>query len=379
MLTTPPALPPPPPPRRPARRPWFALATAAVVALAAFASGVAVGRAGDDDDDDQARPLPTTVVSTTTTTAPVTTTSPPVDSGPTTVPPPGPPVPVTDLASALFPSDLPALRATLDQFGFPDWWPMPAALAPRSAEFSTVQRISAIDTVYEPGTIDASGNSEFRTEWLVDLPDVTAAEAAFVPLIPADRYDIEAGVANKDTTVDNGITELVFSFPGLDESVDDSIYLSISDGVNVGTGERVGTVVNMTFTVYDYERPDPVPLGDAPGKQFFALAPAAPEMEWNKTEFTVQGGLNPFGPVVPTGTYAATWRLDGRDFDAAIAFLSDATNFAGDLKLVSTGRFSSDDELWQQPMGYQGLVGDYKILTAPPGENTYVNLEFPLD
>ncbi len=373
------AVPPPPPGRR---RRATAIAVGALVAMAAFAAGVVVGRQGGDDESAE-RSVDTTARAPATTAArPARTTTTggvePTAAPDTTTPPaPGPPLPFTTLDEAVHPADVAALRALLDQLGFPDWWPLPDAIAPESAPFPTVQAIRAKDGVLNPGRTDASGSSDVSTEWLVDTADVTAAEALWVPKISADRFDIDAGLAEKDTTIENGVTEVTYSFPVLDDDSFDALYVSIRDAIDTNTATRVGTVVRFGWSVYDYDRPAPVPIGTAPGKAFLGLAPASPEMVWNSTEVAVTGGLNPYGTFEPDITLKATWHVQGADVDAVIAFLSDPVNFAGDLELVSAGVFTTD-ELWVQPMGYQGLIGEYSLLTPEPGDNTYLHLEFTL-
>lgn len=379
------APPPPPPPYHPARVPpppprrrprGTAIAVGALVAVAAFTAGVVVGRQGDDGERAERAVDTTSGAPETTESRPARTTT---TEGTEPAPPgPGPPLPFTTLDEAVHPADVAALRALLDKFGFPDWWPLPDAIAPASAPFPTVQQIRAKDGVLNPGRSDASGSSDLSTKWLVDIPDVATAEAIWVPKLSADRFDIEAGLAAKDTTIDNGVTEVFYTFRIVGGEAGDVFSLWITDAFDTNTTERVGTIINFGWSVYEYDRPAPVPIGTAPAKQFLGLAPASPEMEWNSTEVAVTGGLNPYGTYPPDASYKATWSVEGDDFDAVIPFVSDPAHFTGDLKLVSTGVFRSD-ELWVQPMGYQGLIGEYTFLKPEPGDNTYLFLEFRLE
>ncbi len=371
---------------------------AAVVAVVALIGGVVAFSGGDDEEqasdttaettqrtdeppDTTDEPTDTTDEATDTTAEASTTTDDadttvaPTTAAPATTaapPPAGGPVPFTRLSDALLPPDPAALRATLTTFGFPEWWPIPDVMS--TEPLPIVQGINARDSVFDPGTTSAFGSISLTTSYLDPNPDINVAEATWTAKLPADQFDVAAAVVEKTAQTQEGRTFYSYSAYALDGSFD-SVSLQLQEALT-DAGEKVGVFVDISYFP-SVEQPSPVPTGAGAGKQFLGSAPTAPQMVWNSTDVRLSGGSGLIA-TNPYGSYEATWKVAAADKDAVIAFLSDPANFPSDLAPTAAGAFTSDS-LWEQPMEYQGLAGEYELYHDPTTtDDIYLTLRFDL-
>ncbi len=283
------------------------------------------------------------------------------------------------MSDVMWPVDLADLRTTLDQVGVPVWWPLPDTVAPPTAPYSTVQHLSASDTITRGGNQDSSGFG-WTSCWLVDAPDLAAAESSLLSKVPTDRYDVATGSTSRSEVIENGRRTVSYAFPLHDESASGGLSMKLKDAIHPDTGERLGALVELSESEAAFGVPTPVPIGTAPARQFLAEAPVSSHMLWHETFVQVEGAVSLYfdeALLEPHGVYKATWEVAGVDLDDVIAFLSDPTNFTGDLKPSAAGEFTSDD-LWTMRVGYQGLAGEYSLLMGDPDDDKFVFLKFTL-
>lgn len=318
------------------------------------------GATGDDDDGDDA--TATTVALPTTTGVP----SGPPPAPPSSVAPPA----ITSIAQGTYPPDAATLRATLDAYGFPAWWPLPDAY-PAAGDPPTVQALGVRDTLINFAGDATEGTTDWNTSWLDANPDIDAAEGRWTAPLPADRFDIAAGVADRTSTSQGGQTSHSYVFEGIGAETG---YLAVDlSSTSTGAGEAPGTTVDIYYSGPYVTDPAPIPVGAGTGKQFLALAPASSQLRWDSTSFTLDTYAG-----VSTATYSADFTTTAADVDAVLAALSDPATFPAELRQVAPG--TDDDGYWTQDMAYGDLAGRYSLVKPRPGDTgeVYVTLSFAL-
>lgn len=317
----------------------------------------------DDEDDDGDDASATTVAGPTTTGVP----SGPPPAPPSSVAPPA----ITSIAQGTYPPDAATLRATLDAYAFPAWWPLPDAY-PTAGDPPTVQAIGVRDTLISFAGEATEGTTDWNTSWLDANPDIDAAEARWTAPLPADRFDIAAGVADRSSTGQGGQTSYSYVFEGIGAETG---YLAVDlSSASPAAGEAPGTTVDIYYSGPFVTDPAPIPVGAGTGKQFLALAPASSQLRWESTSFTLDTYAG-----VSSATYSADFTTAAADVDAVLAALSDPARFPAELRQVAPG--TDDDGYWTQDMAYGGLAGRYSLVKPRPGDTgeVYVTLSFALD
>ncbi len=398
---------PRPGPERGRRRGLVVGGIVAAVALVALVVGLVAANGGDDEQTADTTDAPVTTARPGTTEAPATTrpegstttgagtattravpattgtgagtttgagagtTYPPAIAPASAVTPP----PITSVSQGILPADAAALRATLDAFAFPAWWPLPDHFAGPMDAYPTVQAISADDSLVW-SDVKPQGYTSWSTSWLDPNPDLAAAEATWTARLPNDLFDIASGVAAKTTTIQQGKTINTYYFEARDGSYQ-SVSLRLQEAIT-DAGEKVGVFVDVDYQSDFTDNPAAVPVGPGPGKSFLPLAPTSGQMRWLSTSFDVRGGSG-IVATSPYGSYEATWTIRPDQMDTVITYLADPTHFTGDLRPVAPGSFVSDDT-WSQDMVYGPLAGEYQIYKSGPSTSgdIYVTLEFDL-